>query len=94
MPSEPDSASHFSRAVLESPGDQSLSITIEKMGFKDATLFIDPFFTVSLTGERVKGVNGLTPISFRRRTLSIGTSSYEENAGCCPVGLKNVPRRS
>jgi hypothetical protein len=51
MPSEVVSGSQLPPAVLESPGDQSLSITIEKMGFKDATVFIDPFFTVSLTGK-------------------------------------------
>lgn len=51
MPSEVDSGSQLPPAVLESPGDQSLSINIEKMGFKDATVFIDPFFTISLTGK-------------------------------------------
>mmetsp|Transcript_26637 Transcript_26637/g.44611 ORF Transcript_26637/g.44611 Transcript_26637/m.44611 type:complete len:293 (+) Transcript_26637:172-1050(+) len=34
--------------VLQRRGDEALSIFVEKFGFKDATIFIDPFITISV----------------------------------------------
>mmetsp|Transcript_25617 Transcript_25617/g.31074 ORF Transcript_25617/g.31074 Transcript_25617/m.31074 type:complete len:292 (+) Transcript_25617:136-1011(+) len=38
--------------TLRLRGDEALSITVEKMGFKDATEFIDPFISVTVVDAR------------------------------------------
>mmetsp|Transcript_10028 Transcript_10028/g.20934 ORF Transcript_10028/g.20934 Transcript_10028/m.20934 type:complete len:294 (-) Transcript_10028:93-974(-) len=41
--------------VLQKRGDEALGIYIEKFGFKDATIFIDPFITISVV-DRESGL--------------------------------------